>query len=94
MFKVQSSKFKLCALCATLSTGLLHYVRNETERYAKVAARTLVRRRHMQKNNVIASECKRCAANKLPLVPNRRFSSDRAKIKTTKMVVYISFARA
>ena len=30
-----------------------------------------------------------CAANELPLVPNRRFSSDRAKIKTTKMVVYI-----
>ena len=32
-----------------LFTGLLRYTRNETERYAKVAARTLVRRRHMQK---------------------------------------------
>ncbi len=30
-----------------------------------------------------------CAAKELPLVPNRRFSSEGAKIKTTKMVVYI-----
>ena len=56
-FKVQSSKFKFCALRATLSTGLLrHFIpRNETERYAKVAARTQSAGDTCTKNNIIAS---------------------------------------
>ena len=45
---------------ATLSTGLLRYTRNETERYAKVAARTKSAGDTCTKNNVIAS--KRSAA--------------------------------
>ena len=43
----------------------------------------------VQSSNSVACN----VAKELPLVPNRRFSPDRAKIKTTKMVVYISFAR-
>ena len=45
-----------------LFTGLLHSVRNETERYAKVAARTKSAGDTCTKNNVIASERKRRVA--------------------------------
>ncbi len=55
----------------------LALARNETERYAKVAARTLVRRRHMQKNNVIASAA--WQSSKLMSRHRRTYSSPRRR---------------